>query len=105
MGQDTRFVGLDVNADTIAVAVAVAVAEGRDQVRSLGIRPESARSDPTLAGKAGKAHRVAERRSLAPMPFTGGPFNRQFPAMHDVALQLRQPTEVYRSSVFRLAKG
>jgi hypothetical protein len=32
MGKNTRFVGLDVHAETIAVAVA----EGRDRVRSLG---------------------------------------------------------------------
>ena len=42
MGKNTRFVGLDVHAETIAVAVA----EGRNQVRSLGTianRPEAVR--------------------------------------------------------------
>jgi hypothetical protein len=40
IGKNTRFVGLDVHAETIAVAVA----EGRSQVRSLGTianRPEA----------------------------------------------------------------
>src|SRR5450755_2846524 len=50
MGNNTRFVGLDVHAETIAVAVA----EGRNQVRSLGTianRPEAVRR---LLGKLGK---------------------------------------------------
>jgi hypothetical protein len=50
MGKNTRFVGLDVHAETIAVAVA----EGRDQARSLGTianRPEAVRR---LLGKLGK---------------------------------------------------
>jgi transposase len=50
MGKNTRFVGLDVHAETIAVAVA----EGRDRVRSLGTianRPEAVRR---LLGKLGK---------------------------------------------------
>jgi transposase len=50
MGNNTRFVGLDVHAETIAVAVA----EGRDRVRSLGTianRPEAVRR---LLGKLGK---------------------------------------------------
>jgi len=50
MGKNTRFVGLDVHAETIAVAVA----EGRNQVRSLGTianRPEAVRR---LLGKLGK---------------------------------------------------
>jgi hypothetical protein len=49
MGKNTRFVGLDVHAETIAVAVA----EGRNQVRSLGTianRPEAVRR---LLGKLG----------------------------------------------------
>ena len=48
MGKNTRFVGLDVHAETIAVA------EGRNQVRSLGTianRPEAVRR---LLGKLGK---------------------------------------------------
>ncbi len=52
MGKNTRFVGLDVHAETIAVAVAEA--EGRDQARSLGTianRPEAVRR---LLGKLGK---------------------------------------------------
>jgi transposase len=50
MGKNTRFVGLDVHAETIAVAVA----EGRNQARSLGTianRPEAVRR---LLGKLGK---------------------------------------------------
>ncbi len=50
MAKNTRFVGLDVHAETIAVAVA----EGRDEVRSLGTianRPEAIRR---LLGKLGK---------------------------------------------------
>ena len=50
MGKNTRFVGLDVHAETIAVAVA----EGRNQVRSLGTianRPEAVRR---LLGKLGR---------------------------------------------------
>ena len=50
MGKNTRFVGLDVHAETIAVAVA----EGRNRVRSLGTianRPEVVRR---LLGKLGK---------------------------------------------------
>jgi len=49
MGKGTRFVGMDVHAETIAVAVA----EGRDEVRSLGTianRPEAVRR---LLGKLG----------------------------------------------------
>lgn len=54
MGKNTRFVGLDVHAETIAVAVA----EGRNQVRSLGTianRPEAVRR---LVGKLGKLKEV-----------------------------------------------
>ena len=54
MGKNTRFVGLDVHAETIAVAVA----EGRNQVRSLGTianRPEAVRR---LVGKLGKLSEV-----------------------------------------------
>jgi transposase len=50
MGKNTRFVGLDVDAETIAVAVA----EGRNRVRSVGTianRPEPVRR---LLGKLGK---------------------------------------------------
>jgi hypothetical protein len=50
MSKSVRFVGLDVHAETIAVAVA----EGRGEVRSLGIvanRPEAVRR---LLGKLGK---------------------------------------------------
>ena len=50
MAKNTRFVGLDVHAETISVAVA----EGRNQVRSLGTianRPEAVRR---LLGKLGK---------------------------------------------------
>jgi transposase len=54
MGKNTRFVGMDVHAETIAVAVA----EGRNQVRSLGTianRPEAVRR---LLGKLGKLNEV-----------------------------------------------
>lgn len=54
MGKVTRFVGLDVHAETIAVAVA----EGRKQVRSLGTianRPEAIRR---LLGKLGKLSEI-----------------------------------------------
>ena len=54
MAKNTRFVGLDVHAETIAVAVA----EGRNQVRSLGTianRPEAVRR---LLGKLGKLTEV-----------------------------------------------
>jgi transposase len=54
MGKNTRFVGLDVHAETIAVAVA----EGRNQARSLGTianRPEAVRR---LLGKLGKLSEV-----------------------------------------------
>jgi len=50
MPKNTRFVGMDAHAETIAVAVA----KGRDQVRSLGTianRPEAVRR---LLGKLGK---------------------------------------------------
>ena len=50
MGKDTRFVGLDVHADTIAVAVA----EGRDRVRSLGVIPNRLDAIRRLLGKVGK---------------------------------------------------
>ena len=54
MAKNTRFVGLDVHAETIALAVA----EGRNQVRSLGTianRPEAVRR---LLGKLGKLTEV-----------------------------------------------
>jgi hypothetical protein len=54
MGKNTRFLGLDVHAETVAVAVA----EGRNQVRSLGTignRPEAVRR---LLGKLGKLTEV-----------------------------------------------
>jgi transposase len=54
MAKNTRFVGLDVHAETIPVAVA----EGRDQVRSLGTsanRPEAVRR---LIGKVRKLAEV-----------------------------------------------
>ena len=50
MAKNTRFVGLDVHAETIAVAVA----EGRGKVRSLGTvanQPEAVRR---VLGKVGK---------------------------------------------------
>ena len=43
MAKNTRFVGLDVHAETIAVAVA----EGRGKVRALGTIPNQRTSRPT----------------------------------------------------------
>ena len=51
MSKNTRFVGLDVHAETIAVAVA----EGRGEVRSLGIIPNRAEAVRRLLGKLGRA--------------------------------------------------
>ena len=69
MGKNTRFVGLDVHAETIAVAVA----EGRNQARSLGTianRPEAVRR---LVGKLGKLTEVkfATKRGLLATHFVG----------------------------------
>ena len=50
MSKDTRFVGMDVHADTIALAVA----EGREQVRSLRIIPNRPEAIRRLLGKVGK---------------------------------------------------
>jgi transposase len=50
MSKNTRFVGLDVHAETIVVAVA----EGRGEVRSLGIIPNRAEAVRRLLGKLGK---------------------------------------------------
>lgn len=50
MSKNTRFVGLDVHAETIAVAVA----EGRSEVRSLGIIPNRAEAVRRLLGRLGK---------------------------------------------------
>jgi len=49
MEKSIRFVGLDVHAETIAVAVAVA----RDEVRSLGIIPNRPEAVRRLLGKLG----------------------------------------------------
>lgn len=49
MGKPTRFVGLDVHADTIAVAVA----EGRQEVRSVGTVPNEPESVARLIRKLG----------------------------------------------------
>ncbi|MGC4093048.1 MAG: IS110 family transposase [Polyangiaceae bacterium] len=54
MSKSIRFVGMDVHAETIAVAVA----EGRDQVRSLGIIPNRPEAVRRLLGKLGKASTV-----------------------------------------------
>ena len=50
MAKNTRFVGLDVHAETIAVAVA----EGRGQVRALGTIPNRPEAVRRLLGKVGK---------------------------------------------------
>jgi len=47
MSTDTRFVGMDVHADTVAVAVA----EGRDRVRALGIVPNRPEAIRRVLGK------------------------------------------------------
>ena len=70
MGKNTRFVGLDVHAETIAVAVA----EGRNRARSLRAianRPEAARHRPTTgssrricAGRANASATPVANRSL-----------------------------------------
>jgi hypothetical protein len=59
MAKNTRFVGLDVHAETIAVAVA----EGRGQVRSLGTIPSRPEAVRRLLGQAGRAARLLRGRS------------------------------------------
>lgn len=54
MSKSIRFVGMDVHAETIAVAVA----EGRDEVRSLGIIPNRPEAVRRLLGKLGKLTNV-----------------------------------------------
>ena len=50
--RNVRFVGLDVHAETIAVAVA----ELGGEVRSVGVIPNRAESVRRLVGKLGKPH-------------------------------------------------
>jgi transposase len=50
MGKIMQFVGMDVHAETIAVAVA----EGREEVRALGIIPNRPEAVRRLQGKLGK---------------------------------------------------
>ena len=57
MAKNTRFIGLDVHAETIAVAVA----EGRGQVRSLGTIPNRPEAVRRLLGKLGKSGELRER--------------------------------------------
>jgi transposase len=52
--KNLRFVGLDVHAETIAVAVA----ESGGEVRSLGVIPNRAESVRRLIGKLGKPERL-----------------------------------------------
>jgi transposase len=54
MGKVTRFVGLDVHAETIAVAVS----EGRKQVRAVGTIPNRPEAVRRLLGKLGKANEL-----------------------------------------------
>ena len=66
MGKNTRFIGLDVHAETIAVAVAA----GRDQVRSLATianRPEAVRR---LLGKLGKLTELKVCYEAGPTGYT-----------------------------------
>jgi microcompartment protein CcmL/EutN len=53
-----RFVGLDVHAETIAVAVAVAVAEQDGEVRSLGVIPNREDSVRKLVRKLGPVEQL-----------------------------------------------
>ena len=54
MAKNTRFVGLDVHAETIAVAVA----EGRGQVRSLGTIPNRGDAVERVLKKLGKPNEL-----------------------------------------------
>jgi transposase len=54
MGRSIRFVGLDVHAETIAVAVA----EGRSEARSLGVIPNRPEAVRRVLGKLGKLETV-----------------------------------------------
>jgi transposase len=54
MGKVTRFVGLDVHAETIAVAVS----EGRKQVRAVGTIPNRPEAVRRLLGQLGKANEL-----------------------------------------------
>jgi hypothetical protein len=74
MAKNTRFVGLDVHAETIAVAVA----EGRGQVRSLGTIPNRPEAVRRLLGKLGKASELRVCYEAGP---TGYPLYWQLTAM------------------------
>jgi len=74
MAKNTRFVGLDVHAETIAVAVA----EGRGQVRSLGTIPNRPEAVRRLLGKLGKASDLRVCYEAGP---TGYPLYWQLTAM------------------------
>ena len=54
MAKNTRFVGLDVHAETIAIAVA----EGRGQVRSLGTIPNRGDTVERVLKKLGKPNEL-----------------------------------------------
>lgn len=91
MPKNTRFVGLDVHAETIAIAVA----EGRDEVRSLGTianRPEAVRR---LLGKLGK---LAELRVC----YEAGPTGY---ALYWQLTQLGVPCEVIAPSLVPMKAG
>ena len=62
MAKNTRFIGLDVHAETIAVAVA----EGRGQVRSLGTIPNRGDAVERLLKKVGKRMSCGFATRLAP---------------------------------------
>jgi hypothetical protein len=71
MSKSMRFVGLDVHAETIAMAVAVA--QGREEVRSLGIIPNRPEAVRRLLGKLESLQRCesATRRDRPGMRCSG----------------------------------
>lgn len=61
MAKNTRFVGMDVHAETLAVAVG----EGRGQVRSLGTIPNRGEAVERLLKKLGKPGELVDRTSIS----------------------------------------
>jgi transposase len=87
MGKSIRFVGLDVHAETIAVAVA----ESRDHVRSLGIIPNRAEAIRRLLGKLGDVSTLKVCYEAGPTGYALSLF-LQSPINHRWARQLTRPT-------------